>query len=88
MVCGFKNVYDCVKALSETDFREDLKGIDVPVLVLHGTDDQVAPIEVTGRQSMKFLKHGTLKEIEGAPHALPTICIEDVNKALLSFLES
>ena len=35
--------YECIKAFSETDFTEDLKKIDVPVLVAHGTDDQIVP---------------------------------------------
>lgn len=88
MQCGFKNAYDCIKAFSETDFVEDLKSIDIPVLVLHGDDDQVVPIDAAGRRSAKLVKNGTLKEFPGAPHALPTICIDEVNKELLQFLKS
>lgn len=88
MTCGFKNAYDCIKAFSETDFTEDLKGIEIPVLVLHGDDDQVVPIDAAGRRSAKLVKNGTLKEFPGAPHALPTICIEEVNRELLQFLQS
>ena len=40
---GAKAHYDCIKAFSETDFTEDLKKIDVPVLVMHGEDDQIVP---------------------------------------------
>ena len=88
MMCGFKAAYDCVKAFSETDFIEDLKGIDIPVLVLHGTDDQVVPIDAAGRETIKLLKHGTKKEIEGGLHALPTINVQEVNEELLEFLKS
>lgn len=88
MQCGFKNAYDCIKAFSETDFTEDLKSIDIPVLVLHGDDDQVVPIDASGRRSVELLKKGTLKEFKGAPHALPTICVHEVNQALLEFIKS
>ena len=88
MTCGFKNAYDCIAAFSETDFTDDLKSIDIPVLVLHGDDDQVVPIDASGRKTVKLLKKGTLKEFPGAPHALPTICVDEVNQELLKFLES
>ena len=88
MQCGFKNAYESIKAFSETDMREDLKGTDIPVLVLHGDDDQVVPIDASGRKTVKLLKNGTLKEFPGAPHALPTICVDEVNQALLEFLKS
>jgi non-heme chloroperoxidase len=45
MMGGAKPQYDCIKAFSETDFTEDLKAIDVPVLIVHGEDDQVVPID-------------------------------------------
>lgn len=88
MMCGFKNAFDSIKAFSETDFTHDLQGIDIPVLVLHGDDDQVVPIDVSARKTIKLLKKGTLKEIPGAPHALPTINVDDVNRELLAFLKS
>lgn len=83
-----KNAYDSIKAFSETDFTQDLRGIDIPVLVLHGDDDQVVPIDISARKAIKFLKRGTLKEIPGAPHALPTINIDEVNQELLALLKS
>jgi len=88
MACGFKNAYDCIKAFSETDFTEDLRNIDIEVLVLHGDDDQVVPITATGEKSVKLLKHGTLKVLPGAPHSLPASCIDEVNQELLSLLKS
>ncbi|KAF4610375.1 hypothetical protein G7Y89_g15745 [Cudoniella acicularis] len=88
MMCGFKNAYDCVKAFSETDFTEDMKGLDIPVLLLHGDDDQVVPIDAAAKAGVKLLKKGTLKIYPGGPHALPNICEDEVNKDLLEFLES
>jgi len=88
MMCGFKNSYDCIKAFSETDFTEDLKKMDIPVLVLHGTDDQIVPIDAAGRSAVKLLKRGTLKEYPGGAHALPNVAIEEVNQDLLAFLKS
>ena len=62
---GTKAHYDCIKAFSETDFTEDLKTIDVPVLVMHGDDDQIVPIADSAPLSVKLLKNGTLKVYEG-----------------------
>jgi non-heme chloroperoxidase len=87
MMSGFKNAYDCIKAFSETDFTEDLEKIDIPVLLLHGDDDQIVPIDASARSGIKLLKKGTLKVYPGGPHALPNICIEEVNKDLLEFLK-
>ena len=53
---GAKAEYDCVKALSETDFTEDLKVIDVPMLVMHGDDDQIVPIADSAPLSAKLFK--------------------------------
>lgn len=88
MMCGFKAAYDCVKAFSETDFIEDLKDMEIPVLLLHGQDDQVVPIDCSARETIKLLKNGTLKEFPGGPHALPTINVQEVNEELLKFLKS
>src|SRR5262249_30547825 len=62
--------YECIKAFSETDFREDLKSINVPVLVAHGSDDQIVPYPVSAPLSIKLLKRGTLKTYEGFPHGM------------------
>ncbi|KUJ19166.1 Alpha/beta hydrolase protein [Mollisia scopiformis] len=88
MMCGFKNAYDCVKAFSETDMTEDMKKIDIPVLLLHGTDDQIVPIDDSAREGIKLLKKGTLKEYPGGAHALPNLNIEEINQDLLNFLKS
>lgn len=57
MMCEFSAAYDCVKAFSETDFIEDLNGIDVPVLDLYGDDDRVVPIDARARETIKLLKN-------------------------------
>ncbi|MEO7054442.1 MAG: alpha/beta hydrolase [Rhizomicrobium sp.] len=80
--------YDCVKAFSETDFTEDLKKIDVPVLLMHGEDDQVVPIDDSARIGIKLLRHGTLKTYPGFPHGMATTHADVINPDLLAFIES
>jgi non-heme chloroperoxidase len=82
-----KGQYDCVKALSETEFFEDLKSIDVPVLVMHGEDDQICPFPASGAKSVKLVKHGTLKTYPGFPHGMPTTNADQINADLLEFIE-
>jgi non-heme chloroperoxidase len=80
--------YECIKAFSETDFTEDLKKIDVPVLVMHGDDDQIVPIDDSARLSIKLLKKGTLKIYPGYCHGLCTIYPDVVNPELLAFIRA
>ncbi len=86
MMGGAKAHYDCVKAFSETDFTQDLQAIDVPVLVMHGTDDQIVPYEDSAPLAVKLLKHGTLKTYEGLPHGMCTTHADIVNRDLLAFI--
>ena len=88
MMGGTKAHYDCIKAFSETDFTEDLKKIDVPVLVLHGEDDQIVPIADSAPLSAKLLKHGTLKTYPGLPHGMCTTHPEVINPDLLAFFKA
>jgi non-heme chloroperoxidase len=88
MMCSFKGAYDCIKAFSETDFTEDLKSIDIPVLLLHGESDQIVPIKAASLESIKLLKKGTLKVYPGGAHALPNTAVDEVNEDLLAFLKS
>lgn len=88
MTGGIKAHYDSIKAFSETDFTEDLKSIDVPVLVLHGDDDQVVPVETTARAAVKLLKNGTLKIYPGLSHGFFATHPDEVNADLLSFIQS
>ena len=87
MMGGAKAHYDCIKAFSETDFTEDLKALDIPVLVMHGTDDQIVPIQDSALKAIKLLKNGTLKTYEGLPHGLCATHPEVVNPDLLAFIE-
>ena len=72
MIGGAKAHYDGIVAFSQTDFTEDLKKINVPVLVMHSEDDQIVPYAAAGPLSAKFLKNGTLKTYKGFPHGMPT----------------
>jgi non-heme chloroperoxidase len=87
MMGGAKAHYDCIKAFSETDFTEDLKTIDVPVLLMHGTDDQIVPIADSALIGINLLKHGTLKTYEGFPHGMCTTEPDTINADLLAFIE-
>jgi len=87
MIGGAKAHYDCIKAFSETDFTEDLKAIDVPVLVMHGDDDQIVPIADSAELSIKLLKHGTLKIYPGFPHGMCTTHADVINPDLLAFVK-
>ncbi|MDV9169710.1 alpha/beta hydrolase [Streptomyces sp. W16] len=80
--------YECIKAFSETDFTEDLKQIDIPVLVCHGTGDQVVPYEDSGPLAAKLLKNGTLKSYEGYPHGMLQVHPDVLNPDILAFLQS
>jgi non-heme chloroperoxidase len=86
MAGGIKAHYDCIKAFSETDFTEDLQAIDVPVLVLHGDDDQIVPIADSARLSAPLLKKGTLKVYPSLPHGMCTTHPEVINPDLLAFV--
>ncbi|SEH22326.1 alpha/beta hydrolase [Rhizobium sp. NFR12] len=88
MMGGTKSHYDCIKAFSETDFTEDLKAIDLPVLVMHGDDDQIVPIADSAMLSSKLLKNGTLKVYEGLPHGMATTHADVINADLLAFFKA
>ena len=88
MMGGVKAHYDCIKAFSETDFTEDLKKIDIPVLVMHGDDDQIVPIGAAGLMSAKILKKATLKVYPGFPHGMPTTNADQINADLLAFFKA
>jgi len=71
-----------------TDFRADIPNVDVPALILHGTADNILPVEVTARRFRELLPDATYVEIEGAPHGLLWTHGDEVNEALLAFLKS
>jgi non-heme chloroperoxidase len=86
MMGGIRAHYDCIKAFSETDFTEDLDAIDVPVLVMHGDDDQVVPYADSAPLSVKLLKNGRLLTYEGFPHGMATTHADVINADLLAFI--
>jgi non-heme chloroperoxidase len=87
MIGSAKAQYECIKAFSETDFTEDLKAIEVPVLVIHSEDDQIVPYADSGPLSAKLLKNGTLLTYKDLPHGLCSTHPEIVNPDLLAFIK-
>jgi non-heme chloroperoxidase len=85
MQAGLPAAHDCVKAFSETDFTEDVKKFDIPTLIIHGDDDQIVPINISGQLSAKLIKGATLKVYKGAPHGLTITNQEQFNEDLLQF---
>ncbi|WJD60937.1 alpha/beta fold hydrolase [Pseudomonas kurunegalensis] len=88
MIGSAKAHYDGIVAFSQTDFTDDLKGIQQPVLVMHGDDDQIVPYENSGVLSAKLLPNGTLKTYKGYPHGMPTTHADVINADLLAFIRS
>jgi non-heme chloroperoxidase len=85
MLGGLQPHFECVKAFSETDFHEDLKKFDVPTLVLHAEDDQIVPIDISGRKTAKLVKDATFVVIEKADHGMCVTHKDRVNQELLKF---
>jgi len=85
---GLKNVYDSIKAFSETDFTEDLKKFDVPTLVMHGEDDQIVPIKDSAKKSARLIKGAQEIYYPGRPHGLTATHQDEVNTDLLKFVKS
>lgn len=83
---GLKGQYDCIKQFSESDFTADLKKIDVPLLVIHGDDDQIVPIEATSKLTVSLVNGATLKVYPGGDHGLPITHQTQFNQDLLAFL--
>ncbi|MGC4034297.1 MAG: alpha/beta hydrolase [Tepidisphaeraceae bacterium] len=86
-MAGFPAAYFCVKAFSETDLTEDLKKIDIPTLFLHGSDDQIVPIDAAAKLAVKLVKNGTLKIYDGGAHGMCTVEKDRVNQDLLTFIK-
>ena len=85
MMGGAKAHYDGIVAFSQTDFTEDLKKIDVPVLVMHSEDDQIVPYAAAGPRSAALLKNGTFISYKSFPHGMPTTEADTINADLLAF---
>jgi len=85
MMGGAKAHYDGIVAFSQTDFTEDLKKINVPVLVMHSEDDQIVPYVAAGPRSAKLLKNATFISYKSFPHGMPTTEADTINADLLAF---
>jgi len=87
MMGSVKAGYDCIKAFSETDFTDDLKSIDIPVLVMHSEDDQIVPYADSGPKAAALLPKGVLKTYKDLPHGMPSTHAEIINADLMAFLQ-
>jgi non-heme chloroperoxidase len=85
MMGGLKAELDCIRAFSETDFTADLQKFDIPTLIIHGDDDQIVPIDNTGRRAAALIKGAVLKVYPGGAHALGATSRKQLNADLLAF---
>lgn len=81
-----KATLDCVTAFSSTDFRNDLKRIDIPTLVIHGDADRIVPFPASGKRIPEFVKGAKLIVVNGGPHGINWTHAEEVNRGLVNFL--
>jgi non-heme chloroperoxidase len=85
---GILAAYYTIGTFSETDFRDDLKKVSVPALVIHGSDDQIVPIEISGSLTAKIVSHAKFIVYEGGSHGLLITQKDKLNADLLAFLKS
>ena len=85
---SIKALYDCIKAFSETDLREDLRKMTIPTLVIHGDDDQIVPLETCGKVAAEILPDAQLKVYAGGSHGICTTHKQQINQDLLNFIQS
>lgn len=83
---GLKGQLDCIHEFSEVDYTEDLKKIDVPLLLIHGDDDQIVPIAAAAKKAVTIAPKATLKIYEGAPHGLAQTQADRFNADVLAFI--
>jgi len=86
LMSSAKATVDCVRSFSETDLREDVEKINIPVLIIHGDADETVPIELSGHKTSELLPHATYLIYEGAPHGLFVTDKEKLNADLLKFI--
>lgn len=86
MMAGIKAAYDCIAVFSETDFTEDLKAIEIPVLVMHSEGDQIVPYADSGPLAVKLLRKGVLKSYQDLPHGMPATHADIINADILAFI--
>jgi len=87
LLASLKGTIDCVTAFAETDFRPDMAKIDVPTLVIHGSNDQIVPFETTGKLAAEMIKNATLKVYDNAPHGFALTHQDQLNEDLLAFVK-
>lgn len=88
LLASLKSTLDCVTAFSQTDFRPDMAKIDVPTLVIHGSNDQIVPFETTGKVAAEMIAGAELKVYDNAPHGFAVTHQDQLNEDLLTFLKS
>ena len=88
MQAGHKNTYDSIAAFSATDFSADLKKFDIPTLVIHGDDDQIVPIDASGKASAALIKGAKLIVYAGAPHGITDTHKDKLNADMLAFVKA
>lgn len=88
MMGGINAHYQCIKAFSETDFTEDLKNVTIPVLILHGEDDQIVPYKTTALKAIELLENGKIITYPGFPHGMPVTQAQTINADILAFIKS
>jgi non-heme chloroperoxidase len=86
LMSSAKATVDCVRSFSETDFREDLKKIHLPTLIIHGDDDKTVPIAISSNKTAALLPHAKYKVYENAPHGLFITDKDKLNADLLDFI--
>ena len=87
LLASLKGTIDCVTAFAETDFRADIAKVNVPTLVIHGSNDQIVPFEATGKLAAEMIKGAELKVYDNAPHGFAVTYREQLNQDLLAFLQ-
>lgn len=75
------------KAWAETDFRSELKNVNVPTLIIHGTGDNIVPIKTSADQAAEGITNNEYHKIKDAPHGLNLTHSDEVNKLLIDFLK-
>lgn len=88
MQAGYKAVVDCIQAFSETDFTDDLRKFDIPTLIMHGDDDQIVPFGASAMLAAKIVTGATLTVFPGLPHGMCATHKDQINAALLAFIQA
>jgi pimeloyl-ACP methyl ester carboxylesterase len=83
-----KGIIDCMRAISHGNFEAELRAVTVPTLVLHGDNDQVNPVERTGKKIAELIPGATLKVYEGGAHGLPITHRDRLARDILAFSRS